>query len=162
MDRSIRTSLLVLMALTAGCSRPAAGKIAPDFIVEQVEPPASEVKLSSMKGHPVLVDFWATWCGPCRETMPAIEKIYQKYKDKGLEVMAVTDEKRAVIRSFRPDSGVTYPMYLDVAGQANQGFQIEGIPHLFLVDKKGNIVYDEVGAPLNEEALTAAIEAALR
>lgn len=162
MDRSIRTPLLAILALAAGCSSSTPSRVAPEFIVEEVEPPAAEVKLSSMKGRVVLLDFWATWCSPCRKTMPEIEKLYQKYKDKGLEVMAITDEKRATIRSFRPDSGVTYPMYIDAAGQANRAFEINGIPHLFLVDKKGSIVYDEIGEPLNVDALTNAIEAALK
>lgn len=161
MDIAVRSSLLVVLALGIGCSGGPSGKPAPDFRVEQAEPPAKEVKLSGLKGKVVLVDFWATWCGPCKETMPRIEALYQKYRAQGLEVMAISNENRAVVRGYRPRSGVTYPFYVDIWNEANMRFEIQTLPQLFLVDRKGKIVFHEEGAGGDEAPLVRAIESAL-
>jgi thiol-disulfide isomerase/thioredoxin len=134
----------------------------PDFTLEEVNPPAGKVKRSDFKGKPVILDFWATWCPPCREAMPQLDAVYQKYKDRGLSVIGITNESRATVRSFVTQTGITYPMYLDLDGEASTRLNVEGIPRLILIDGTGRIVLDETGGPLDVKALTAAIESALK
>ncbi len=155
-----RSLLIVLLChLLAGCSRGggATSNHAADFTLESAAAPIKTVHLADFKGKLLLVDFWATWCSPCRQVMPQIEKVYQKYKGQGLEVIGVTDEPRATVRAFQPTSGVTYPLYLDLGHAMNAAYGIDAIPHLFLIDRTGRIVYDEIGAGDNLDALDAAI-----
>ena len=104
---------------------------------------APPVPLSAWKGKVVLLDFWATWCGPCRESIPEIELIYQKYHAKGLEVVGIsTDAPSDVpkIAAAMKKLGMTYPVVLssDIPDIETK-YEHPGLPHMFLIDKKGNI-----------------------
>lgn len=162
MDRTIRTSIIVVSSLIAvGCAKgPTGPRVAPDFSVERATAPIEKVKLSSLKGKVVLLDFWATWCGPCKVTMPGIDRLYATYKDRGFEVMGISSEKRADVRNFIKDVGYSYPFYVDVSLEASKVFNVEGIPRLVLVDRKGMIVLDETGIT-SEKVLEDAIKGAL-
>ncbi len=160
MDWKLRTSLLITTLLAVGCSSEPPLKNAPDYSVERVEKPITKVKLSSLRGKVVLIDFWATWCGPCKMTMPAIDRLYKTYKSKGLEVMAISSEKRAVVRAFWPEMGVSYPSYVDVSMEASGAYNVDIIPRVVVVDRKGKIVYDEAGVR-SERVLEDAILKAL-
>ena len=98
-------------------------------------------KLSDLRGKVVLIDFWATWCGPCRMSMPELQELYVKYHDKGLEVIGVSDDDastRGNIPQALADLKITYPSILetDLPG-IRDIFSFNGIPALFIVDKKG-------------------------
>lgn len=106
------------------------------------------VKLANGKGKKAyIVEFWATWCPPCRMSIPHLNEIYKKYKDKGLEVVAITDEDAASVKSFVQSQGdkMTYPVVVDKDGLTAAafmgGFNEDGIPHAFVVDTEGNIVW---------------------
>ena len=123
-----------------------AGDAAPDIALRPLDP-AGPKSLAQLHGHVVLVDFWATWCGPCRMTMPALQKVYEKYKDRGLEVVSVNIENDAVRASsfaagFKPK--LTFPLFVD-AGPAQAAFRVDAIPHLVLIDKDGRIAFVHVG-----------------
>ena len=133
-----------------------------NITVRTLDAKKTYTKLASLRGHVVLIDFWGTYCGPCKITMPVLQKIYARYQSKGVKMMAITREDRDKINAFRKDSGVTYPMFTDETGVAMSAFRVEGIPHLFVVDKKGVVVYDEEAAPLTEDKLVLAIEKALQ
>lgn len=101
----------------------------------------------SPSGKPLLLEFWATWCGPCRVSIPHLNEVYSKYKDKGLVVVGVSDEKPAVIRAFMEKVPMTYSVATDESGTLLEKLGIRGIPTAFLVSKDGTILWE--GHPMN-------------
>ena len=105
------------------------------------------VELKKLQGKAVVVNFWATWCGPCRAEIPGMAEIYGKYKDKGVEIVGVSLDDRgwSVVNPFVQKLGIPYPVVLgnDQVVQAYGG--IDAIPTTFFVDKKGTVVKKHVG-----------------
>lgn len=104
----------------------------------------SIIKLSSLAGKVVLIDFWASWCGPCRAENPSVQKLYKKYKDTGFEVYAVSlDVNRQMwLRALRHDK-LTYTQVIDTDGwlsKVAEKYYVDAIPTNFLLDKSGRIV----------------------
>jgi peroxiredoxin len=96
--------------------------------------------LDGLRGKVVLLNFWATWCPPCRKEMPDLEKLYRELGPKGFVVLAVSDEKRDVVERFLADKGYTFPILLDEGRKVNTAFDVEGIPKSFLFGRDGKIV----------------------
>jgi peroxiredoxin len=96
--------------------------------------------LKSLQGKVVLVNFWATWCPPCRKEMPDLETLYKRFKDEGLVVLAISDEDAGKVNPFLAKADVTYPVLLDPGRKVNELFQIEGIPKSFVYDRGGKLV----------------------
>jgi peroxiredoxin len=96
--------------------------------------------LASLRGHVVLLNFWATWCPPCRKEMPDMEKLYQRLQAKGLIVLAVSDEDRETVAGFEEKQKYTFPLLLDPDRKVNDSFNVEGIPKSFLFDREGKLV----------------------
>jgi thiol-disulfide isomerase/thioredoxin len=104
------------------------------------------VKLSSLKGKVVFLNFWATWCPPCRSEMPSMEALYQRYRNKGLEFLAIDImERKEQVVSFMKNFGLTFPVALDSSGNISGMYGIRGIPTTFIVDKDGRIIIASVG-----------------
>ncbi len=139
-----------------GC---AAGPAAPDVDLYPLGS-SKAVKLSSFKGKPVVLDFWATWCGPCRETMPELQKIHEEFGPKGLQVVAISSDAAPTIEKFLKENPYTYPMYVDLDGGANLKFNITGLPTSIVLDKSGNILW--TGHPAETVKFRRAIEAAMQ
>jgi peroxiredoxin len=97
-------------------------------------------KLKSLQGKVVLVNFWATWCPPCRKEMPDLEALYKRFQDAGLIVLAISDEDVGTVRPFVAKAGVTYPVLLDPGRKVNKLFHVEGIPKSFVYDRNGKLV----------------------
>jgi peroxiredoxin len=95
--------------------------------------------LKDLQNHVVLVNFWATWCPPCRKEMPDLDALYQQYKDQGLVILAISDEEPAKVSAFLAAHSVTYPILLDPGRKVNEQFHVEGIPKSFVYDKQGNL-----------------------
>jgi thiol-disulfide isomerase/thioredoxin len=103
----------------------------------------NEVNLKSYAGKVVLLDFWATWCGPCVAALPELKETYAKYHPKGFEVLGISlDKERETLQKFLKDEKMTWPQHFDGAGWENRhvkDYEIEGIPTMWLIDKKGNL-----------------------
>ena len=100
--------------------------------------------LRDLKGKVVLVNFWATWCPPCRKEMPDLQALYDKYKDQGFVVVSISDEKAAKVQLFISERKITYPVLLDPGRKVNDLFQVEGIPKSFVYDREGKLVAQSI------------------
>jgi peroxiredoxin/Cu/Ag efflux protein CusF len=118
---------------------------APDFTLPALT--GTNVRLSDLRGKAVLVNFWATWCVPCRTEMPAIEALYQRYKDRGLDVLAINLDvlSTAGVETFVKEVSVTFPIVLDPSWTVAQLYRVGGLPTTYLIDRGGNVVVREIG-----------------
>lgn len=118
---------------------------APEFTLPTLS--GASVRLSDLRGKVVLVNFWATWCLPCRMEMPTIEAFYQRYKDQGLAVLAVNLDvlSTAGVEAFVKEVGVTFPIILDPSWATARAYRVVGLPTTYLIDRAGNVVVREVG-----------------
>ena len=111
--------------------------------------------LAAMKGRVVVINFWATWCPPCIEELPSMQKLWDKTHADGLEILAVNlgeppDRIRAFLEAFEPT--LAFPILLDLEGEAFQAWGVRGLPKTFVVNKRGQIVYEaEGGRDMNSE-----------
>jgi peroxiredoxin len=101
-------------------------------------------KLADLKGKVVLLNFWATWCPPCNRELPDLQALYEKYKDQGFVVLAVSDEEAGKVKPFIAKRKLTYPVLLDPGRKVNDLFEIEGIPKSFVYDRDGKIVAEAI------------------
>lgn len=96
--------------------------------------------LRELRGKVVLVNFWATWCPPCRKEMPDLQALYDKYKDQGFVVLSISDEEAAKVSPFITERNISYPVLLDPGRKVNEAFVVEGIPKSFVYDREGMLV----------------------
>jgi len=134
-------------------------EIAPDFAVEDVD--GNTVMLSDMRGKPVVLNFWACWCPPCREEMPEFDDVYKEVGDEVHFMMVyLADGARATRESgeaFIEENGYTFPVYYDISQEAGATYAIRSIPTTFFIDAEGYLVTYFQGA-LNEVTLRRGIE----
>jgi peroxiredoxin len=97
-----------------------------------------------LRGQVVLVNFWATWCPPCRKEMPDLERLYERLQTKGLVVLAISDEEAAKVEPFVRERGVRFPVLLDPGRKVNERFIVEGIPKSFVYDREGKLVAQSI------------------
>lgn len=106
-----------------------------------------EIKEYLEKG-PIVIAFWATWCKPCRKELPAIKEVYEKYKDQGLTILAISiDSPRSLskVKSFVKSSGLPYEFLIDPNGEQSTKLQVKDIPYTLLANKSGEIIYTHRG-----------------
>lgn len=104
-------------------------------------------KQPELTGRPLLVEFWATWCPPCRKSIPHLNQIYAKYRPKGLEIVGITDEDEATVKKFQKQIPMEYNVAINTPNSIYKQFGIQVIPTAFLVDKGGKIVW--TGHPMD-------------
>ena len=128
------------------------GKPAPNFKLDLLG--GGEVELQALKGkNIVLLDFWATWCGPCRRVMPTLDEVSKQYAEKGVRYLAVNlRETPAKIESYLKSAGLKIEVPLDKDGSVATRYGVEGIPTMAIVDKKGVVRDVHVGASANLKA----------
>lgn len=100
--------------------------------------------LKDLHGKVVLVNFWATWCPPCRKEMPDLENLYQRFKDRGLVVLAISDEEQKKVAPFIAERKFDYPVLLDPGRKVNERFHVEGIPKSFVYDREGKLAAQSI------------------
>jgi len=100
--------------------------------------------LRDLKGKVVLVNFWATWCPPCRKEMPDLQALYDKYKEQGLVVLSISDEEVAKVSPFIAQRKISYPVLLDPGHKVAEEFVVEGIPKSFVYDREGKLVAQSI------------------
>ncbi len=100
--------------------------------------------LRDLKGKVVLVNFWATWCPPCRKEMPDLQALYDTYKDQGFVVLSISDEEAAKVSPFITERNISYPVLLDPGRKVNDAFVVDGIPKSFVYDREGKLVAQSI------------------
>lgn len=129
---------------------PREGNPAPEYGASTLD--GEEVTLASFEGEPVLLNFWATWCTPCRREMPFLQSLHEEYSPEGLQVVGVSVDSRASesqIRSFLDQVGVTYPILHDPEGRGMDVFSVLGLPATYIVGRDGTIRFVRIG-PIHE------------
>ncbi len=125
-------------------SRPAETIAAPDFELHDLAGQA--VRLRDFRGRVVLLNFWATWCVPCREEMPALQGLAQELGPRGLAVVGVNlKEPRSRVEAFVREHGLRFPVLLDAEGRSSERYQVFALPATFLVDRRGALVGTVLG-----------------
>lgn len=163
MGRVIRIAMLVLVLAPglalAGCSSadngapaPApAGKVAPDFELQGLDGQA--VSLSGLRGKPVMLNFWASWCGPCREEMPYLQEVSEdrEWAERGLVILAVNiGESPATARKFMEDNGFSFRVLLDTDQSVASDYNIRAIPTTIFIDENGIVRDEKIGSFSNK------------
>jgi len=150
--------ILVSGLIIAGCSFGSessvalTGKLAPDFHLQNLD--GQSVSLSDFRGKTVLINFWTTWCPPCRYEMPFLQEIYDEWSDRGLMVLAVDiGERPAKVKEFVRSNNLTLPVLLDTERDTVQKYVISAYPTTFFIDKDGIILGRITGAFPSKEAI---------
>jgi peroxiredoxin len=125
---------------------PHVGHVAPDFLLQTLD--GRDMQLSDYRGHIVFLNFWATWCGPCKIEMPAMEKLYREFRPKGFAVVAVSSdaEGAAVTRPYRDALGLSFTIALDPEMLVSRRYGVRSLPLTFLVNREGVITHQIFGA----------------
>jgi thiol-disulfide isomerase/thioredoxin len=119
---------------------------APDFVLENMD--EEKVSLKELRGKVVLINFWATWCPPCRREMPSMERLYQKINGDNFTVLAINQmEAEDLVFAFtgQLEIDLTFTILFDKDSSVSQAFNVKGLPTSYLIDKKGNIRYRAIG-----------------
>ena len=137
---------------------------APDFTLERLDQDG-ELQLSSLRGKVVVLNAWASWCGPCKEEAPFLEQVWQSNRDRGVVVLGLdAKDFRADARRFANRYGLTFPLVYDGPGDVIDGYGVTGFPETFVIDREGDVVRAFAGAVNGDDEraeLRAAIEGAL-
>ncbi len=150
---SILAMMLIGSMIAMGCSvgrdavrGPEIGNLAPDFQLNNLD--GQSVSLGDFRGKPVLVNFWTSWCPPCRSEMPFIQDIFtdKKWADAGLVVLAIDiSESPSTVREFVKKYGLTFPVLLDIARDVSLEYYVRAVPTTFLIDREGIIREIRIG-----------------
>ena len=149
---------LLLLPATAGAQGISKGASAPEIDLPTLQ--GGRVKLSALRGHPVVVTFWGTWCSPCREEFPGLVAAHRKYREAGLEVLAVNQRDQELrtsdVQAFVKEYSVEFTVALDTRGKSRRTFLLIGLPTTVFIDAAGIIQHVHSG-PINPKQLAAGL-----
>ena len=130
------SSTIVLSMSTASAAK--VGDLAPNFTLKTAT--GSNLRLSELRGEVVMINFWATWCGPCRQEMPLLQKLYSRYHDVGFELLGINiDGKSAEAKSMAKRLKVNYPILFDSAKNVSKLYDVDAMPTTVMVDRDGRV-----------------------
>lgn len=133
-------------AYASGDAAPLVGRLAPDFTLPTLD--GGEITLSDLRGSPVLINFWASWCPPCRLEMPELVRIYEAHKDEDFVILGVDltfQDAIADVEAFVEEFNMTFPVLLDKTGEVGRAYRLLGIPMSVFVDRQGIIRRIHIG-----------------
>jgi len=145
--------IIVLLFIASGCNLSPkvtdgigtdVGNMAPNFQLMNIE--GQNVSLIGLRGNPVILNFWASWCGPCREEMPFLQQIFEEWQNQGVLLKGINlREDPSQITGYMQGSGLSFPVLLDTDGSITQNYNVVGIPTTFFIDKDGIIQVRKLG-----------------
>lgn len=142
-----------------GIPAPQTGFQAPDFELTGLA--GETYRLTELRGRPLLVNFWASWCVPCRSEMPAMERVFQQYRARGFLILAVNttnQDRPAAVGAFTTELGLSFPILLDQDGSISDLYQLRALPTSFFIDERGTIKDVVIGGPMSEALLAIRVE----
>ena len=138
---------------------PQEGKLAPNFLLETLE--GGELRLSDLRGQAVVINFWASWCKPCRKEIPELVAAYNSYRERGLVILGVNlQEGKGIVRPFAEDFGMNFPILIDRDGEVGDEYRILGLPTTYFVDRDG-VVRSVFTGPFIEKGQGANVQGAI-
>jgi peroxiredoxin len=132
----------------------------PAFLVTDLD--GNPVSTAAWKGKVVFINFWATWCPPCRKEIPDLETLYNRFKSQGLVILAISDEDASKVKPFIAERSVTYPVLLDPGRKVNELFQVVGIPKTFIYDRGGKLAAESIDMRTQQQFLQMLAQAGLQ
>ncbi len=151
----MRLLVLVCLGFTLVAGEAAVGSFPPNLVVKRtINNPAGKgpVKLESFLGKVVLIDFWATWCGPCKAVIPHIRELHEKYASQGLVIIGHTDESSQGLEEFVKSAPIPY--LITIGDEIGKSWGVTGIPHVFILDPDGKIAWSGHPGLLQEKTIT--------
>ncbi len=136
----------------------------PGFVAPAIALPAASgetLALADLRGQVVIVNFWASWCGPCRAEMPTFERLYQSERNRGLTILAVNNtiqDDETAVAAIQREFGLSFPIVFDHDGEISRLYGVRMLPTTFIVDRRGVIRQVFFGGPLSEASLRSAVE----
>jgi len=132
--------LVTVFAATSLASSDLEGQVAPDFALKSST--GENLRLSEYRGDVVMINFWATWCGPCRQEMPLLDELYTRYERVGFSLLGVNidDDSRRAMQMIE-ELGVSFPVLFDARKEVSELYEVEAMPVTVLVDREGNVRY---------------------
>ena len=139
---------------------PSLGSVAPTFSLSSLDGETVDLGETTERNRVVVLNFWATWCGPCRLEMPQFDRAYAELRDEGLEILAISDESPDVIREYLAERPVDFPILLDTDGIVAQLYEVEALPTTVILNGQGKILMVHRGLqPGFEQRLKRVLEA---
>ena len=155
MEDVMKTCLLKLILLMLFCLPAHAVDLdgdAPDFTLKSMS--GENLRLQELRGQVVLVNFWATWCGPCRQEMPVLDQIHKRYESMGFAVLGLNvDTDAAKARKIAERLGVSFPLLLDTDQKVSKQYEVSAMPFTVLVDRDGAVRYIHEGYKPGDEGV---------
>ncbi|GAB4438046.1 MAG: hypothetical protein Kow00120_05520 [Anaerolineae bacterium] len=131
-------AIVAVALIQANQSRPTGGNLAHDFTLETLD--GETIRLSDLRGQVVLINFWASWCEPCKEEAPLLEAFWQEYKDKGVMFIGIDwVDPENLARAYLEEFGLTFPNGRDLEQRIGDMYKVDGVPETYLIDQDGYI-----------------------
>ena len=133
---------ITMLLLSSACNVMALdiGQLAPDFTLKSTQ--GKNLKLTEQRGQIIVINFWASWCGPCRKEMPILEKLHRKYTDLGVAVWGINvEQENQAGRNFLADLNLSFPIFFDSSNQISANYQVEAMPTTVIVGRAGKVRY---------------------